>query len=252
MSVQNAYEVYCARRDLYLKNQEIQKINEELNRFVYSASHDLKAPLMSIKGLLYVARLEGNTKNPDKYFSMITDSVNQLEVFIGNIIGYYKNQRAESQYALIDFTKIICETIENYECHYHSSKINYNLDIDDHEEFLNDEFRIRIIINNLLSNAIKYQEAEEPNKTISISVKVLNGLATIIIEDNGIGIEEQYINNIYNMFYRATRENSGSGIGLYIVNEAVKKIDGEISVFSTLGVGTKFIISIPSKALNKI
>ena len=98
MAIENAYEIFNTRKKLFNKNRELQKTNEELNRFVYSASHDLKAPLLSIKGLLDVARLEGSSKDPEKYFSMITTSVVQLEVFIENIISYYKNVRLDDHF----------------------------------------------------------------------------------------------------------------------------------------------------------
>lgn len=247
MSIENAFEVYNTRRKLFVKNKELQKTNEELNRFVYSASHDLKAPLLSIKGLLDVARLEGSSKDPDKYFSMINNSVRQLEVFIENIINYYKNVRLDDHFTEINFTKIIQETISSYQFYNGASLIDFKVEVDEYEKFVCDEFRIRVILNNLLSNSIKYQRPAEQNKSVSIRVKIFEGSATMVVEDNGIGIGKQYINDIYKMFYRATRENSGSGIGLYIVKEAVTKIGGEIHVNSQEGIGTKFIINIFSK-----
>lgn len=247
IAIINAYEIFNTRRKLHVKNRELQKTNEELNRFVYSASHDLKAPLLSIKGLLDVARLEGSTKDPEKYFGMITNSVRQLEVFIENIINYYKNVRLDDHFTEINFSKIIQETIDSYQFYNGASAINFNVVVDEHEKFICDEFRIRVIFNNLLSNAIKYQKANEEKKSVSIRVKIVEGNATLVLEDNGIGIAKQYINDIYKMFYRATRENSGSGIGLYIVKEAVTKIRGEIHVTSQEGIGTKFIIHIPNK-----
>lgn len=247
MSINNAFDIYNTRRNLYQKNKELHKVNEELNRFVYSASHDLKAPILSIKGLLNVAKMEGAEKDPEKYFSMITNSINQLEIFIENIISYYKNVRITSNNTVIDFEKIIEETIKSYHSYYYSSAIKYHVHVEAEEEFINDEFRVRVIVNNLLSNAIKYQKPKEEEKAIWINAKIANGMATLVIQDNGIGIESQDLNDIYRMFYRATSQNSGSGIGLYIVKEAVNKVNGEIHVSSEENKGTKFIIHIPSK-----
>lgn len=247
MAIQNGYEIYHAKETLHQKNQELQKINEELNRFVYSASHDLKAPILSIKGLLNVARLEGNEKDSDKFFNLISKGVKQLEVFIENIISYYKNIRVQNNFSVIDFKKIIYETIDSYQSYYYSPIIKFDILVDTNEEFISDEFRIRVILNNILSNAIKYQRPEEENKMVNIAVTVANKLATIIIEDNGIGIEEQYITDIYKMFFRATEQNTGSGIGLYIVKEAVVKVNGEIELESKENQGSKFIIKIPSR-----
>ncbi len=245
IAIKNAYEIYSTKRNLYLKNKELHKINEELNRFIYSASHDLKAPILSIKGLLNVARLEGIDRNPDKYFSMISNSINQLEIFIENIISYYKNVRVPSSYTTIDFEKIIRETIKSYNNYYNASSIDFQCTIDAKEPFVTDEFRIRVVINNLLSNAIKYQKHNEPHKYVRINVLVENSTAYIEIEDNGIGIDKQDLNDIYKMFYRATTQNSGSGIGLYIVQEAVQKINGQIHVVSEKNKGSRFTVQIP-------
>ena len=245
IAIKNAYEIYSTKLNLYLKNKELHKINEELNRFIYSASHDLKAPILSIKGLLNVARIEGIDRNPDKYFSMISNSINQLEIFIENIISYYKNVRIPSSYATIDFEKIVRETIKSYNNYYNATSIDFQCEINEKEAFVTDEFRIRVIINNLLSNAIKYQKHNETHKLIRISILVENATARIEIEDNGIGIDQQDLDDIYKMFYRATTQNSGSGIGLYIVQEAVQKINGKIHVFSEKDQGSKFIVQIP-------
>lgn len=247
MSIRNAYEVYNTRQKLYLKNKELQKINEELNRFVYSASHDLKAPILSIKGLLSVATLDENLKDSEKYFGLISKSIKQLEVYIQSIISYYKNVRIENQSCYIDFAKIINEILESFYSYYYSNEIHYKIEIDKDEKFSSDEFRIRVILNNILSNAIKYQKPQESNKQVHVSVKIANKEALLVIEDNGIGINQAYLKDIYKMFFRATTQNSGSGIGLYIVKEAIDKIDGTIEVQSEEDKGTKFTIRIPSK-----
>lgn len=250
LTIENAYETYLARQELKAKNILLTKTNEELNRFVYSASHDLKAPIMSVLGLLKVAELEGDKKDTEKYFSMINSSVKQLELFIHNIINYYKNTRMVEAVNEIDFSKIISETLHSYEYFEFNTQTEVKLDVVQKQDFFSDEFRIRVIFNNLISNAIKYQRKDEVNKLIHVSCVVDNDIATISIKDNGIGIKQEYIVNIYNMFYRATRESTGSGIGLYIVKEAVDKIYGDIRVDSTENVGTTFHITIPNKMEN--
>lgn len=247
LTIENAYETYLARQELKEKNRLLTKTNEELNRFVYSASHDLKAPIMSVLGLLKVAELEGDKKDSEKYFSMISSSVKQLDLFIHNIINYYKNTRMVEAVNVIDFAKIISETLNSYGYFEDSHEINITSNIVQHQEFFSDEFRIRVIFNNLLSNAIKYQRKDELKKRIHLACIVENDFAHVSIEDNGIGIKENYIPNIYNMFYRATRESSGSGIGLYIVKEAVDKVRGNIMVASKENEGTTFTITIPNR-----
>ncbi|TAH27563.1 MAG: hybrid sensor histidine kinase/response regulator [Cytophagales bacterium] len=247
LTIENAYEAYLATKAVHDLNEQLTKTNEELNRFVYSASHDLKAPIMSILGLLKVAELEGDKKDPEKYFSMINSSVKQLDTFIHNIINYYKNTRLQEARDEIDFEKIIKETINSYEYIENKPDTKIALNVLQTLPFYSDEFRIRVLFNNLISNAIKYQRKEEPNKKIDIECSVNQLCANIKISDNGIGIKKEYIPNIFKMFYRATRESTGSGIGLYIVKEAVDKVNGSIEVNSEENIGTSFSIKIPNR-----
>jgi signal transduction histidine kinase len=246
MNIENAFEIYHTRRELKVKNEALVKANNELNRFVYSASHDLKAPLVTILGILKVAEIERKNKDTYEYFIMIEECVRKLEVFIKNIINYYKNVRLDRDLNKINFEKIIRETIEGYHYYEDTSNINFKINIDQAEEFLSDEFRIRVIANNILSNSIKYQKEHSSEKVISIDAVRDGDDCILTFADNGIGIPEEYINDIFKMFFRATSQSTGSGIGLYIVKEAVDKINGDITVDTAEGKGTKFIIRIPN------
>jgi signal transduction histidine kinase len=247
MTVRSAYQIYSANRQLLEKNLELQKKNDELNRFVYSASHDLKAPLGSIQGILDLSKMEGEAGNASEYLSLIEKSVKQLEVFIHNIIQYYKNTQLKEQLSEIDFTKVINEILESYQYYQFTPHIDFRVRIAQPDQFIGDMFRIRTILNNLLSNAIKYQRKEEPNKYVLIDVNTATEQVTIRVEDNGIGIPGEHLGQIYNMFFRATTENSGSGMGLYILNEALAKIGGKIHVTSALGAGTTFEVILPNR-----
>jgi signal transduction histidine kinase len=112
--------------------------------------------------------------------------------------------------------------------------------------FYNDSIRIFEIFRNMISNAIKYQDPEKKKSLLSITIDVTPDAANLVIEDNGVGIEEEHLPKIYTMFYRASEKSDGSGIGLYIVHQALQKINGTIKVTSELNQGTTFSISIPN------
>jgi len=254
LTIKNAYEIYSARKALRKKNEELAQMNaellranEELNRFVYSASHDLKAPLASIMGIVEVARMEGEEHEAAHYLSLIEKSVKQLEAFIQNIIDYYKNIRYQENLLEIDFHSLIHEIIDSFSYFQGVSDINFDISIQQSTTFVNDDFRIRVVLNNLISNAIKYQKKKHPHKQISLQVKVADGMAVIHIRDNGIGIRSEYIGDIYKMFFRATEISDGSGMGLYIVKEAIDKMNGQISVVSKEGEGTAFTVLLPNQ-----
>ncbi len=254
LTIENAYDIYYTRQALKKKNEELAKINtdlvranEELNRFVYSASHDLKAPLASIMGIVQVARMEGEEQEAAHYLALIERSVKQLETFIQNIIDYYKNIRYQEKLVEINFARLIQETIDSFQFYQNVSEIDFDISIQQSTLFVNDDFRMRVVFNNLVSNAIKYQRKQEPHKKVSIHIKGADGMTVIHIRDNGIGIAAEYIDDIYKMFFRATETGAGSGMGLYIVKEAIDKMHGQISVASKEGEGTAFTVVLPNR-----
>jgi two-component system sensor histidine kinase/response regulator len=244
--LKNAYDISTTRRELKDKIELLQKTNGELEKFVYSASHDLRAPLLSIKGVINYAK----STMPDtglQYLSMIEQSIDKLDVFVGNIINYYQNVKCDAQHEALDFEKMLKETWSGFDFLENQSRIRFNVQVRQDQEFKSDEFRMQVIFNNLLLNAIKYQRKEEIHQEVSVAVDVGVDQATIHIDDNGIGIDPEHIGKIFQMFYRATHEKPGSGLGLYIAKEAVSKIGGEIEVRSVPAKGTSFKIVIPNK-----
>ena len=112
--------------------------------------------------------------------------------------------------------------------------------------FRSDVMKLRIIFNNLINNSVKFQDPSKENPFIKIDISTNSTEAKIIIEDNGMGIREIDQDKIFRMFYRAGATNSGSGIGLYIVHEAINKLGGNIKISSKYGEGSIFEITIPS------
>ena len=222
------------------------KLNDELNRFVYSISHDLRSPLMSILGLINVSKLDDDARAPE-HLKMIEKSVLKLDSYIRNIIDYYQNTRADHLPESLNFKEIISDIIDGLKNQ--DPTIQFDSDIVQKDEFFGDNFRVKVIISNLISNAIKYQNPDAKENKVSIKVKSDKNGAAISISDNGVGILQEHIDNIFKMFFRA--ENSvhkpGTGIGLYIVKEALEKIGGTIKVNSVPMEGSAFEIFIPNQ-----
>ena len=98
-----------------------------------------------------------------------------------------------------------------------------------------------------MSNAIKYQRQDNNDKQIELNIGVEKGVATIYVRDNGIGIPENYLSEIFSLFFRASTQDAGSGFGLYNVKDALLKLNGGIKVSSVLGEGAVFKVTIPNK-----
>jgi len=245
-AVHAAFDVYDSRVQLIEKQKELEKAYNELDKFVYSASHDLRSPLMSILGIIKLARIEQDQSATDQYFNMIEDSVNRLDEFIKNIISYYKNNRIENDITTIDIRLLSEEIIEANRYQELAKNIKFELDVQQPVSFRSDILKLKIIFNNLVSNAIKYQVATKADKKLWIHILVTQEGARIEIGDNGIGIAITEQENIFKMFFRATSHNFGSGIGLYIVKDAVSRLNGKIYVDSEVGRGTIFRIDLPN------
>lgn len=246
LAIDNALKFYHTQNELRIRNAELEKANAELEKFVYSASHDLRAPLASVLGLVRLAKMENNNPELGDYFSKIETNVDKLDLLLHNIINYYRGTKQEAQPVEIDFEKLFKEALESFECYGNARQIKFSVDVKQSNIFKGDESRLKIILNNMLSNAIKYQRSEETDKQVVLHATVENGHASIEVADNGIGIEPGNTEKIFTMFHRSTDKNAGSGIGLYIVKETLNKISGSIAVDSTPGKGSKFIIKIPN------
>lgn len=226
------------------QNLELKKINAELDRFVYSASHDLRAPLVSIQGLSKLAIAESQSEIDRKYFKLINDRVVRLDDFIRDIIEYSRNARTERKLESFSLNPMINEVIENLKYMEGADRITFSV-CSNVEEVHTDKSRLKVVLSNIISNAIKYHNLRQDNPNVEIVSNQLESTVCIRIKDNGIGIPEEAREKIFDMFYRASDRAGGSGLGLYIVKEIVEKLEGSITVSSVFGEGTTFEVRIP-------
>jgi PAS domain S-box-containing protein len=226
--------------------EELKKINYELDRFVYSASHDLRAPLSSIQGITNIAEMESPSEIQRQYLQMIRDSIARLDDFIKAILSYSRNTRMEVQLEEIDFRQLTDTMKLNLQSMKGAERLRVKCSINGSGPFYSDSFRIGIILNNLYSNAIKYQDLQKEISECEIVIEVSPDNAVITMSDNGIGIPPQYLKNIFEMFYRAHDISKGSGLGLYIARETAVKLRGSISVESDYGRRTTFKVILPN------
>lgn len=226
--------------------KELIKRNFELDSFVYRASHDLKAPLNSLMGLISLVQAETEEASVLNYITMMNKSVVKLDSFIRDLADFSRNARMEMENSEIKWGDLLHETLENLQFADNSDRIKKIIEINQKVAFLSDPIRIGIILNNLISNAIKYQNLKAEDAFVKIKIETDENYAKIIIQDNGIGISEEHQSKVYNLFFRASIQSYGSGMGMYIVKNAVDKLRGEIDMQSKEGEGTKFEILIPN------
>lgn len=246
----NAYNSYQSNVALKEKVTELQKTNDELNRFIYSISHELRAPLASALGVIQLVKLE-NLIEPQsqlsEYWSLMEGCCNKLDHNINKTLQYYKNHRYQIINEKIDFKALTSQLIALHkQANNVTDQIAFSIEINQPEGFWGDSFRIEIILGNLISNAIKFQKPSVADKKINVSIKVTPLDAQISVGDNGMGIFKEHLPNIFKQFFKG-KHDIGSGLGLFIVKEALDKIEGTITVKSDIDEGSIFTIRIPNK-----
>jgi signal transduction histidine kinase len=246
-----------AELSLRQQNEELVKINQELDSFVYSVSHNLRAPLMSVLGLLRLAY--GEVERADQeaeillsYFSMMDHSINKLDETLKEILDYSRNARSAIKTDKVDLEQLLKEGFERLKYHEGSEQIKKTIEVEGEAPFYTDAYRLTVVLHNLISNAIKYRDVRKTDQFIRVTAWIDPVMAKISFADNGIGIPMEFQQKIYDMFFRATEKSEGAGLGLYIVKETVDKLGGHISVESGVGKGTTFTLEIPNLGLSSI
>ncbi len=226
----------------------LQKVNYELERFVYHASHDLKSPLKSIQGLVEAARESQSLDECIAFIGMFEHCANKLELLVNDLLLLARNNKVEENISSFDIEQELESTLQLLRHSDAFMNVNVEKDIIKKTELYTDTVRLRIILNNLFSNAIKYRKPNQPHHHIRISFLVEHNVTRIEISDTGQGIEEKHLPRIFDMFYRASKHHDGSGLGLYIVKSMIEQMGGRIQAHSVYNVGTTFILEFPSKS----
>lgn len=236
--------LFLSAKALASKNQILLETNTELDRFVYSASHDLRAPITSLKGLLQIIKEEDDVKQIRQYLEFMDQSLNQQDDFIREIINYSRNKRTNVTVEKVSLSKLIEATIKQHIFSDDLSDIDFVKELAA-DEVYSDPLRLKIILNNLISNAIKFSDPDKYRQKISIRCHIHDNTLRIDVEDNGIGVLPDHTQKIFDMFYVTLHARRGSGLGLYITRETVNKLGGTIELTSEAGKGSCFSIFIP-------
>ena len=247
-AIEEANKFYLTNSLLVSKNKELQSAYDELGKFAYSITHDVRGPLLSIIGALDLARNMDNLTEMRELVELMAESVKKLDEYIKNTHEYYKFKRGTLHFEEIDFNTLLNDIAALFRIAGRTKNIRFTTNVIQDQPFYSDEMSIKMILNNLLSNAFSYQRKDTEDKFVDVLIEVVNDNVEITVKDNGIGIHESHVNNIFTMFYRATSEENGSGLGLYNVKDALEKLNGTIEVSSVVNSGSVFKVIIPGKA----
>lgn len=246
--------IYVAAQDITERKKAEEKLeatNQDLKTFIYKASHDIRGPLASIMGLVTVSKLELKETAAVRYLDMINTATQKLDYTLGELVKAMRIKEVETFSDEIDFVQLTEEVLNKFTYFPGYSRLIVNTDITVSGPFISDRSILETIIQNLIENAIKYQKTngEEPFLHITISNDAQK--VKITVEDNGIGIEESLQSRVFGMYFRGNTTAKGSGLGLYLVQKGVDKLNGEIILTSKIKKGTTVTVLLPySQAAN--
>ncbi|HEV8512385.1 MAG TPA: HAMP domain-containing sensor histidine kinase [Cyclobacteriaceae bacterium] len=223
---------------------EVDKLNNELDNFLYSTAHDLRSPLASLSGLVRLMKMENKQDDFKPYLDMMQGSIERQEGFISQIVNYSKNKKLDIHPELIDLKELTENIFQDNEFIAEGVHIQKFVYYKNDAPFYSDRGRVQIVFNNLISNGIRYADSNKTDQFIQVKIHTTKTEAHIEYTDNGVGIAPEHVDKIFNMFYRANLQSKGSGLGLFILKEAVIKLNGNVTVESQEQKGTTFVITL--------
>jgi len=228
------------------KEQALVLANLQLDQVIFKTTHDLKAPLLSALGLVSLAE-QANVDEKDEYIALIKKSLLKLNLFIDEMTHFLRHDKLALQRQFIDLKQLLTEEIETLQNQFHTHPVATSVSLTGTVDFYSDLVRVRTIVTNILSNAMKYCDVRKTSSFVKIDAVVTRDFCDICVIDNGIGIEPEGKNKIFDLFFRATDQSQGTGIGLFIVKDTIQRVNGTIEVDSVYGEGTTFRIRIPNQ-----
>ena len=226
--------------------EQLEIARYELEYMIYKASHDLRAPLLSVLGLVGISEATGNGAEFE-CLPLIKTSILKLDKFISDMVSFSENQKMMVRTEKIDFETMIEAMLQNMDRFLpNMNQVAIRTEYAGNEEFFSDPIRLNLIISNLLSNSFQFFDPRKDQPEIKVTIEKHQDYACIKVHDNGRGIEQEVIDRIFDMFFRGSEYSKGSGLGLYMVKEAVNRLKGEINVSSQPDQGTYFTITLPN------
>ncbi|MGZ3822986.1 MAG: sensor histidine kinase, partial [Mucilaginibacter sp.] len=223
-----------SKKQIIEQNGKLQVINAELDKFVFNVTHDLRSPLASLVGLIDLIDEETDLEQIKEYTLMMKGSLEKQDMFINEMLTFIKSKHTGVSKDQCSLLTIVDNVIAQNNYNKNGQKVKFYKDVE-----LNniecDALKLKVILNNLVSNAIKYSDSNKPEQWVKVKTYRSKTGAVIEVEDNGLGIRLWDQERIFDKFYMSGDNNRSSGIGLYLVKDAVTQLNGTIGVKSEPG-----------------
>ncbi len=229
------------------RNNELVKINNDLDNFIYTASHDLKTPVVNLEGLISMLKVQLQDSTNDKTIKIVGMTEASISKMKDTIVGLTEIVKVQKDTGEYSENVNIKKVFQNVKLDIKENILEANASIEEDLEIemvRSTKNNIRSILHNLLTNAIKYRSPERKLK-IKLSSHIEKGFIVITMQDNGLGISGKYQPKLFTMFKRVHTHVEGTGIGLYIIKRIVENSKGKILLESEPDMGSTFKIYLP-------
>lgn len=244
-AITNAFLKKRAEKEREINWQRLLEVNNELKTFIYRASHDIRGPLSSMKGLINVAKMEmGNELS--KLMLMMDSSADKLDKILVDLIETVGIRDRKVQTEPIDFKPLVTEILDSYRPQKRFHLLRVSTEIDAAVSLRTDKEILSMVLRRIIDNAIKFHNYSSEGSFVNIRIARNENGVDIFVADNGNGIREELTDRVFEMFYRANSESDGSGLGLYLVKIGVEKLGGAIVLKSSEQTGTTVHVFIPN------
>lgn len=255
-------KIHLLNQQLVQNNQQLKNTIEELDRFAYVASHDLQEPLRKI--LVFSDKILTKYKQSideemDRNLDKIVKASERMQLLINDLLKFSRNTSSNEDFSLLDLNELISEVMADMEIDIETNEAQ--IQIDPLPRVWGISSQMRQLFQNLVGNALKFKKKEavpvihiyvEADKTLANNKNGNNQFSRIVVQDNGIGFDPKFVNEIFVVFKRlhSYHEFEGSGVGLSICKKIIERHNGFITAESKIGWGSKFIIDLPVTKIN--
>lgn len=233
-------------RDLFSVNETLTKANEELDNFIYRTSHDIRGPLVTLKGVCNVATMDVKDPLALEYLKRLDITAEKLNSILTRLLVVNQINHAILEAYPIDFDTIIGDILNDARKQGMPSRMKVTYRVAPGTNLISDKQIVKIILENLIDNAIKFHNTSERiDPFVHVSIETTGNRVRLKIEDNGIGINAEDNEDVFHPFIRASERSETGGIGLYLSRLATQRLDGEIKLVTTSDKGSTFHVLLP-------
>lgn len=236
-------KLYTSKKAIIEQNLALKNMNERINEFVYTVTHDLRSPLSSLTGLVNVLEREKDITQVSNYTEMMKQSLLMQDKYINEVLQTIQDVNGKKS-EMCNLGEMVNDVISQNNFFAEGKKVNFLNELEIQELKCNIA-DMKVVFNNLISNAIKYADFNKSEQWIKVKTYRDKQQCIIEIEDNGLGIETEQRNSIFKKYFKSGNNKKSMGLGLYFTKQAIEDMNGTIRVKSLYGIGTSFIVALP-------